>query len=436
MVNLQFKQRTICSVDRYKNVEEFLDTKSRNSKSQNTISNYLIGVGYFETFLRQYAGGKYNVETIISPLIKKKLDVYQLLDKFVGFLDKRNPSLSPRTISSYVIIVRSYLGYMDLDISPQKFKNRVTLPKKPKLKKKALDSQAIRTLLQACTNQRLKALLCMLASSGARVMEILTLKNSDIDLSKIPVRISLKAENTKTDTDRDILVSKEAVEQLKMFLIKKYGSIEGFKQYPNHLLFANDKDRSELYVKRENNPKSVKPVKIYAVMHRNFKTLLRKVNMDSIRSGDRRSVNFHLLRSYTKTTVAKQTNSDFSEHILGHAGSTYWTSTDKEIEELYLKCEPFLTFLSYNTVESIGRDFESKIQEKDVQIKNLNDSMINVQARLDLFEEEDTIREDLTNKMKSLAGNNNKELSEEDKMEFKERFDNLTKKWRKIKTSK
>jgi hypothetical protein len=57
--------------------------------------------------------------------------------------------------------------------------------------------------------------------------------------------------------------------------------------------------------------------------------------------------------------------------------------------------------------------------------------MINVQARLDLFEEEDTIREELTNKMKSLGSN--KELSKEDKMEFKERFDNLTKKWHKIK---
>ena len=378
------KPSTMHTVDEYKNVVQFLNSKARNSA--NTTELYHVAVGYFETFLKQHDDGKYNIETIVLPLIKKKIDVYQLLDRFVGFLEKRNSNsnsnsnsnLSARSISLYVAGVRSYLEFFDIDIIPRKFKSRVVLPRAFKIKKKALDSQDIRTLLLACNDQRLKALICVLVSSGSRIMEILTLTNSDIELSETPTKIRIKGENTKTKQDRDILISQEAKEQLKMFLVQKYGSIEEFKRFPNHFLFANHKSRSEF----------VNPRKIYLVMHRNFKQLLKKVHMDTIRSGVRREINFHLLRSFFKSVVATQTNSDFSEYMLGHVHSTYWSIPEKQIKEMYLKCQKFLTFLDYNTVESVGRDFESKLEERDREFEKYKKEMEGREKEFETYKEE------------------------------------------------
>jgi integrase len=356
---LYVKPKTIDDITSYKNVEQFLNSKARNS--ENTSEIYGIAIGYLETFLKEYNSGKYNVETIISPLIDKKLDVYKLLDNFVGFLQNRENKLSAKSISLYVAGIRSYFEFFDLEISPRKFKARVVLPKTFKIKKKALDSSDIRTLLLACSDQRLKAVITILASSGARIMEVLTLTNREIDFRESPTKITISAENSKTKQERNILISQEATEELKMFLKKKYGIESDFKKYPNHLLFAKFKTNSE----------TINPRKIYLVLHRNFKQLLKKVNMDTFRTSNRYEINFHLFRTYFKSVVATQTNSDFSEFMLGHEHSTYWSIPDKEIKRLYLNCEKYLSFLDYAGLEATGRSIEKKLEEKDREIEKI-----------------------------------------------------------------
>lgn len=45
--------------------------------------------------------------------------------------------------------------------------------------------------------------------------------------------------------------------------------------------------------------------------------------------------------------------------------------SDDEIKNLYVKCIRYLTFLDYPTVETVGKDFESKMQQKDKEIHDL-----------------------------------------------------------------
>jgi hypothetical protein len=63
--------------------------------------------------------------------------------------------------------------------------------------------------------------------------------------------------------------------------------------------------------------------------------------------------------------VSKHTTKDFSEWLLGHSGSTYWNVEEDDTKELYLKCMKYLTFLDYATVETVGADFESKLEEQE-----------------------------------------------------------------------
>ena len=67
----------------------------------------------------------YNIETILAPLVKKEIDVYHLLDQFVAYMIENHNSAA--TIQSYMAAVRGYLGYYDIEIIEQRFKNKVQM---------------------------------------------------------------------------------------------------------------------------------------------------------------------------------------------------------------------------------------------------------------------------------------------------------------------
>lgn len=165
-------------------VEQFLNSKARNSKETKRV--YSHALTHFEKFLSKE---RYNLETVLTALIKNKVDVYSLLDRFVNYLMNITPKLSEASIELYIAGVKSYLEYYDIDISSNKFRRKVTMPKKRKVNKEPLDAQTIRTLLLACSNHRLKVFLLVLASSGMRASEALTLRDTDINFNSDPTKI-------------------------------------------------------------------------------------------------------------------------------------------------------------------------------------------------------------------------------------------------------
>ena len=54
---------------------------------------------------------------------------------------------------------------------------------------------------------------------------------------------------------------------------------------------------------------------------------------------------------------------DFSEFMIGHAGSTYWRKKDSEKGDLFKKVEPYLTYLNGHNLERQRADIQSKIEE-------------------------------------------------------------------------
>jgi integrase len=139
------------------------------------------------------------------------------------------------------------------------------MPKKHKRKKEPLNAEKIRSILLSCTNTRLRTFLLIIASSGMRTNEALSLRNSDVDFSQFPTRVHIMAENTKTKQERDIYISDEATNDLKQYIVSKYSSMEIFRKYPKHLLFSKLKSREV------NSPE------IYRSLHRQFTRVLKNV---------------------------------------------------------------------------------------------------------------------------------------------------------------
>ena len=214
-------------------VADFLATKAR--KSRRTAITFSFGLDYLNKFM-EHNYKRYNIETILKPLTRKKgIDVYKLLNSFVTYLQNdtvNGHDLAARSISLYMVAARSYFVYNDIEISPSKFKYKISLPAVYREDEDAIDSNDIKEILHHCDNRRLKAYLLVLASGGMRAIEALSLRESDIDFIGIdfsnphdranPARVHIRKEYAKNRTERYIYISNEAARYLHDWIEWKY----------------------------------------------------------------------------------------------------------------------------------------------------------------------------------------------------------------------
>ena len=74
-------------------------------------------------------------------------------------------------------------------------------------------------------------------------------------------------------------------------------------------------------------------------------------------------------RDFVKSTISDLGYSDFSEWMIGHAGSTYYQKSEKERMELFGKLEHYLTYLDVASLEAKGADVEARTEQ--VMAENL-----------------------------------------------------------------
>ena len=111
-------------IEKLPKVQQFLSSKERGTIYHNRY--YKTSLAY----LYQFMVTKYRrltLETIIDSINSKTIDVYKFLDGFVTFIQTKK--LSQSSINQYLVGVKSYLQFHDVDIVPYKFKKRVTVPK-------------------------------------------------------------------------------------------------------------------------------------------------------------------------------------------------------------------------------------------------------------------------------------------------------------------
>jgi integrase len=279
----------------------------------------------------------------------------------------------------YISAAKSYFQFNDIDISPSRFKYRVSLPTVHREDEKAIDSNDIKEILHHCNNRRLKAFILVLASGGMRASEALAIRECDIDFSGInfadladrinPAGIRIRKEYSKTRTERRIFISNEAARYLHEWIEWKYRDRHAERKY--YTLKNRVRSENDLIFSTIN---ATDPYGIYFKMSVEFQKVLAGL---ASRKEDgvykRRKITFHSFRRFVKTTIANQTrNSDYSEWFLGHKKSPYYTNKPEELKRIYKEdCMKYLTFLDYPTLEATGASYEAKLKEKDKEIEAL-----------------------------------------------------------------
>lgn len=351
-------------------ISKFLSSLERNSVS--TSLGYKTAVTYFHDFLSKYYG--HNPDSILEILINKEIDVYSLLDEFIDFMQTKK--VTPSSVNQYLTGIRSFLSYYDIDIVPAKFKRRVRVPKVYYEEEEPIDAKDIRQILLNCHNRRLKAYILVLASSGLRASEACAIRLCDIDFTVRPTRIHVRKEYAKTRVSRDIWISDEATKYLKDWLVFKYGS-DILRILDTNTTSRNKKNRDRLLqslvFQVQLNNDHVTPRSLYLKILFQFQKLLEVTGFGERKEGmARRKITLHSCRRFVKTVLSDSIGKEYSEWYLGHAKSGYYVSKPEVRAATYAeKAMKYLTFLDYSTLETAGKNIESKLSEKELEIQML-----------------------------------------------------------------
>jgi hypothetical protein len=252
----------------------------------------------------------------------------------------------------------------------------------------------------------------VLASTGLRAAEGLSIRIKDleitnaIDSNSSPAKLTIRGEFTKTKVDRYVFLTREVLEQIKIWLDFKYRKRRiCYKDKETGKTITEyrtpEKKQNELIFStyQTDNPK---PRTLYINLVGIFAKTLDRIGKGNREDGNeiRREITLHSFRRFVKTTISDLGYSDYSEWFIGHAGSTYWRKKDNEKEEIFQKIEPYLTFLNVPQLERQGADLQTKIEElqdlnqtlrekdkmKEDVISNLSDKLMMLSERLDAVE--------------------------------------------------
>jgi len=351
-------------------VKKFCDVVALDSPT--TSKEYGWRLGSFDSFLRE----KYNMH-IDSFFDANSNNVYDIMADYHTYL--KQAGLHKSTIAGRIATAKTFLEYNDVPISNTVFRLKVRPPKRQKPDKQGLSKADVRNIILACKDSRLQSYVLLLASTGMRAVEVLSIRLKDIDWENRSVM--LRAEYTKTKKQRFVFLTEECIKHLKLW--------REYRERKRTIVNKNDKGKYvRSYVFRKFAPKDLffwtgrqdkmgDPNGLYHSLVPEFRAVTDSNGFADRydNKGKRHKISFHSFRTHVKSTISDLGHGDYGEWFIGHEGSTYYSKTDAERLDIYKKIEPYLTYLDYSSLDAKGVDVETKLQEKDDRINKLEEQM-------------------------------------------------------------
>jgi integrase len=310
--------------------------------SEVTRINYTFTLRKYVDFL----GGESldgNTDRLLNDGNAKKIET-QIINFLTNAADNHNAS--PRTLRFYYTGLKSFFTYNNITAI-----NWIKIHKDyvGKMYKKAIDFpytyEEIRKLL-SFSNERIKALIMIMATSGIRRGAVNTLQIQDLEYLKEHNLYKLTVYRGEPE-QYVTFITPEASQAVDQYLDyrKRYGEVLK-STVP---LFRDEFDMLE----PEKNVQTPKQMSV-AFVDRNLSRLLFKSGirnrkeMKGLRSGERHSqMASHSLRKFFKTKcIAAGMRSDISEMLMGHnigLSDHYLRPTEQDLLEHYLHAVPHLT---------------------------------------------------------------------------------------------
>jgi len=319
-------------------------------QSQGTQTNRDLSLRKFEMF----AELKYNLtlEELLESIKINPPSVYEALKEYANYelekKGKKKKSLTTSSVKLRLHYIKEYFSRHGIR-TDDKSRLKDVIGKTLKHRREPVTHANLEMM---CNNasHKIKSLILIQSSSGMRVSEMLHLKVKDV--TKLErYQIKIRADNSKTKTERITFVSKEAEPYLEYFLKNKS---------PDDLIFDYSKS---------------------AFTHA-LQLLLIKCGLD--KKYDHCNTNLitsHSFRAFFITNLGKL-EGFFGHSLSGHDHymSQYDRYTPEELEEKYMEGEQYLQIFD---------------RKNPAKLKKLEDKVENQQKIIERLEKENKYRDDM-----------------------------------------
>jgi len=341
--------------------KQFLDSMYLISHSHKTIQTYQTALNHFKKFLEL----QYNcTELQIAEQIKSEnIDLYVVIRDFIIYLDQKQ--IRPRGIHSYLSGLKGFLRHMGIKINSDDFKQLVKIPRVVKTREIPVTKEMIVRILHN-SPPKLQTAILVCISSGLRIGELVQLKLSDIDFKSNPVKLNIRSEIAKGSMSRETFITSEATRALQDYLKRNFGWKENEPnlELQNTMIFGriskvNTKDIPKFSVESSKQ-----------ILQVSLRNQIEKITELNIRNENGlRTIHFHALRKFFRTTVGNACGRDYAEALMGHGFymDTYYQLPEEKKKQMYLDAESQLTISDFKAVEKNLETLSMKYAELEAK---------------------------------------------------------------------
>jgi integrase len=296
---------------------------------------------------------------------------------FVVSLQSR-PPLSARQLFTFA---KEFFNHYDLELPAKDLKFiRNKLPKgSVRTIERDMDTETIRTILQHL-DVKGKALVLVLASSGMRIGEALSLPLEDIDLKAKPAVVTVRGMNTKTGDNRITFLSTEATQAVNEWL----------KVRPDYIRSSANRNNGLAKHGRGSTKTGEDDGRLFPFSDQNASVLwdnaVEKAGLFSRdKETNRKQLHYHQLRKFFISQLSLIISKEVAEMLAGHSGyltGAYRRYTKKQLAEEYLKGQHLLTIQAPKELQEIESEFKAKMQTHSEIIENLVKKNIRLEEQM------------------------------------------------------
>ena len=276
------------------------------------------------------------------------------LISFRAFLDEqketkatdKKPSkkykLAPNTKKLYLAAVRTYLSVNEI-VYTRSQASQIKIKDKSKTDDSPFTLETAKATYEQLSFSGRAAFL-FLITSGCRIGETLQIRLKDVDWTHQPVKVKLRAETTKTGTERYVFISDECADYLKTVWLPR--RLEYMKSAEN---------RNTGLTKQATRTANKRPAietdqRLFPFTISNFQNVFTSA-VDRAGLSERNDLNMrklhpHSTRKFFRNEMGRWGSPDSAEYLMGHSqGLTgvYRTPSNEQLISDYKNAMPYLT---------------------------------------------------------------------------------------------
>jgi integrase len=366
----------------------------KNYDNASTAACYASAVYTFLDFIygKQRKGAhvtkdeKPQYEKLLDQYLKDKRNYSEDMAGFVVSLQSRPPMSARNNFT----LIKEFFNHYDLELPAKDLKFiRNKLPKgNARTIEKDMDIDTIRTILQHL-DVKGKALVLVLASSGMRIGEALSLSLDDLDLKAKPAVITIRGENSKTGDSRITFMSAEASQAVAEWLKVRSDYIKSSAKRNNGFVkhgigtAKTGEDDGRLFPFSDQNASTM------------WDNAVEKAGLFSRDKGtNRKQLHYHQLRKFFISQLSLLISKEVAEMLAGHSGyltGSYRRYTKKQLAEEYLKGQHLLTIQAPKELQEMESEFKAKMQNHSEIIENIVRENIQLKQQIARMDEENKL---------------------------------------------